>query len=720
VPRLPAALLLATLAASPSVADDKDTPNMTKHENRLAEESSPYLLQHARNPVDWYPWGDEAFERAKKEDKPVFLSIGYSTCHWCHVMERESFENEAIAKLLNERFIAIKVDREERPDVDAVYMAAVQAMTGQGGWPLSVFLTHDRKPFFGGTYFPPTDRHGRPGFPTVLVRLSDYWKTRRADVDSSAAELSAHLRSAAATPAKGELTADALDRGVDQFRASFDSVHGGFGPAPKFPRAFALSFLLGERGRAGRGVAVEMVAKSLDEMRRGGLCDQLGGGFHRYSTDGEWLVPHFEKMLYDQATLARAYVEAWQVTGDPQFRAPAVATLDYVLRDLRDPAGGFHSAEDADSEGVEGKFYVWTKDEVLAALGADDGALFADLYDVTERGNYKDEATHKDTGRSILRLETSIAALAKKRGVDPAALEARVAPMRARLLAVRSARVRPHLDDKVLTDWNGLMIGAFAYAGAALGEPRYVEAAERAADFLLATMRTKSGLLHRYRKGAAGIDGFLDDYAFLALGLLDLYEATFDARRLAAARDLAREMVAKFADADGGFVLSSAAGETLFARTKELYDGALPSGNSAAALLLLRVGRLTQDESLESKGRDTLASWAATIDRYPSGYPVALTALAFSIGPTREIVIAGDPADAATQALVAEVRRRHLPDTVVLLHPPGDAGKVVEALAPFVAAQGLVGGKPAAYVCSNFACQAPATSATELAKLLDR
>jgi uncharacterized protein YyaL (SSP411 family) len=719
VKRATAALLLATLAASPVVADDKDPPAMKKHENRLAKESSPYLLQHSHNPVDWYPWGDEAFAAAKREDKPVFLSIGYSTCHWCHVMERESFENEDLAKYLNAHFVAVKVDREERPDVDAVYMAAVQAMTGQGGWPLSVFLTPDRKPFFGGTYFPPTDRFGRPGFKTVLERLADYWKNHRADVDGSAAELTSHIQGADAPAAKGELTAEVLARGVDQFRAAFDSVHGGFGPAPKFPRAFSLSFLLGERRRDVQGAALPMVERTLDEMRRGGVCDQLGGGFHRYSTDAEWLVPHFEKMLYDQATLARAYVEAWQIDGNADFAATARATCEYVLRDLQDPAGGFHSAEDADSEGVEGKFYVWTRAEIVAALGADDGALFADLHDVTERGNFKDEATHKDTGNSILRLETSLDVEAKKRGVDPAEFAKRVATMRAKLLAIRSARVRPHLDDKVLTDWNGLMIGSLAYGGAALGEKRFIDAAARAAEFILSTMRTKAGLLHRYRKGAAGIDAFLDDSAFLALGLVDLYEATFDAKWLVAARDVAREMSAKFADKSGGFTLSSASGEALVARTKELYDGAIPSGNSAAMLALLRIGRLTQDETMEAAGRDALASWASTIERYPSGYPVALTALAFALGPTREVVIAGDPGDAATQALVAEVRKRHLPRTVVLLHPPGDAGRAIEEIAPFVKAQTTVDGKPAAYVCENFACKAPATTAAELAKLLD-
>ncbi len=693
---------------------------MPEPTNRLSKESSPYLLQHQHNPVDWYPWGEEAFAKAKKEGKPIFLSIGYSTCHWCHVMERESFEKDDVAKALAKDFVAIKVDREERPDVDAVYMAAVQAMTGQGGWPLSVFLTPDRKPFFGGTYFPPDDRHGRPGFKTVLARVAAYWKEHRAEADASAEELTAHLIGKDAPAAPGEISADVLARGVEQFRASFDPVHGGFGGAPKFPRAFALSYILGERRRSRSAAAMTVVEKSLDEMSRGGIYDHLGGGFHRYSTDATWLVPHFEKMLYDQATLARAYVEAWQVTGDEAFARTARETLDYVLRDLQDGAGGFHSAEDADSEGVEGKFYVWTRGEIVAALGEDDGEFLADLYGATPGGNFRDEVTHRATGANILHLETSVAVEAKKAGVDVAAMENRAAGLRAKLLAVRSKRIRPHLDDKVLTDWNGLMLGTFAYAGAALGEERYVKAAARAGDFLLATMRTKTGLLHRYRKGVAGIDGFLEDYAFLALGLVDLYEATFDARYLEASRDHAREMVAKFTDAKGGgFLLASAAGEALVARTKELYDGAQPSGNSAAMLVLLRVGRLAQDEKLEAAGRTALAAWASTMERYPSGYPVALSAASFAIGPSREVVIAGDPADPATQALVAEVRRRHLPNTVVLLHPPGDAGRAIEAIAPFVKSQGLVGGKPAAYVCTSFACKAPVTSAAELAKLLD-
>jgi uncharacterized protein YyaL (SSP411 family) len=705
------------LGAIASAADEKEGNRMPPHENRLAKESSPYLLQHAKNPVDWYPWGDEAFVKAKEQDKPVFLSIGYSTCHWCHVMERESFESEEVAKLLNADFVAIKVDREERPDVDAVYMAAVQAMTGSGGWPLSIFLTPDRKPFFGGTYFPPDDRHGRPGFKTVLARIAAHWKGHRAEVDGSAEELTAHIQASDAL-GSGDVGVAALARAVEQFRASFDARRGGFGGAPKFPRAFALSFLLGERGRAGRSAVLPIVEKTLDEMQRGGIRDHLGGGFHRYSTDAEWLVPHFEKMLYDQATLARAYVEAWQITGNPEFAATARATFEYVLRDLTDRMGGFRSAEDADSEGVEGKFYVWTRAEVLAALGDEDGAFFADLYDVTERGNYKDEATHRDTGRSIARLETSLEVEARKAGADPKEFAQRVAALRDTLLSLRGIRVRPHRDDKVLTDWNGLMIGSLAYGGAALSEPRYVEAAAGAADFVFANLRTKSGLLHRWRKGASGIDGFLDDHAFLTLGLVELYEATFDPKWLAAALDLAREMVAKFEDKKGGgFFLS--AGEALVARTKELYDGAVPSGNSAAMLALLRVGRLTQDEALEAKARAALSAWASTIERYPSGYPVALMALALAAAPTREVVIAGDPADAATQALIAEVRRRHLPDTAVLLHPPGDAGKAIEALAPFVKAQGLVGGKPAAYVCSNFSCKAPVTSAEELAKLLE-
>ena len=710
----------APVAAAPPQEPEEAAP-MTRPTNRLAQESSPYLLQHAHNPVDWYPWGDEAFEKARREDKPVFLSIGYSTCHWCHVMERESFEDEETARFLNENFVSIKVDREERPDVDAVHMQAVQALTGQGGWPLSVFLTPDRRPFFGGTYFPPEERLGRPSFRNILERLTEVWKARREDVYSGADSIVKHLREAAEGNEPGEVTAAPLARAVEQFRGAFDPTHGGFGNAPKFPRAHALSFLLAQARLGAREAAVvPMVTQTLEHMRRGGVHDHLGGGFHRYSTDAEWLVPHFEKMLYDQALLSRAYVEAWKLTGDAHFAATARDTFEYVLRDLLDPAGGFRSAEDADSEGVEGKFYVWTRAEIVDVLGEEDGALFANVYGVEERGNFHDEATHQRSGANILFLETPIEAEAKKLAIDAGTLESRLASLRAKLLEARGRRVRPSLDDKVLTDWNGLMIGSFACGGAALREPRYLDGAIHAAEFVLREMRTDAGLLHRWRDGHAGIGGFLDDYAYLALGLADLYEATFDAKWLRAAKEIAHEMVVRFRDDEhGGFHLASRSAEQLVARTKDLYDGATPSGNSAAMLALVRVGRLTGDEELEAEARRALAAWARTLDRYPMGYPTTLSALSFAVGPAREVVIAGAPADRATRALVSEVRRRFLANTVVLLHPPGDAGAAIREVAPFLAAQGPVDGKPAAYVCEAHACKAPVTSAAELGALLD-
>jgi uncharacterized protein len=691
------------------------------HTNRLAQESSPYLLQHQHNPVDWYPWGDEAFEKARREDKPIFLSIGYSTCHWCHVMERESFENEEVAKLLNDWFVSIKVDREERPDVDDVYMAAVQAMNGGGGgWPLSAFLTPDRKPFYGGTYFPPEDRYGRPGFKTVLARLHELWTDDRAKLLEGAEQIVTHLAQRMKAEPGQEIGADTLRLGVRQFEAGFDAEYGGFGTAPKFPRSFALSFLLGRAQRDGADTLLPAVESTLHHMRIGGIHDHLGGGFHRYSTDREWLVPHFEKMLYDQAYLAQAYLQGYLVTGKQEYADVARGIFDYVLRDLRDPAGGFHSAEDADSEGVEGKFYVWTVAEIHDVLGEADGALVASVYACTAEGNFVDEATRRRTGENILHLTRTIEEHAQERGEAPAALEARLAAARDKLLAVRSKRIRPHLDDKVVTDWNGMMISALALGGSVLGEDRYVAAANEAADFLLTTMRTKDGLLHRYRAGQAGITGYLDDYAFLSQGLLDLYQATFDAERLVAARDLLRKMIDLFADPEnGGFHLTARGAEALILRPKDLYDGAIPSGNSAAANVLVRLGRITQDDGLEAAGGKTLRDWSGTIARRPEAFPRALTALDFVVGPSREIVIAGDPADEGTKALLSVVRERFLPFTVLVLNPPGERGDAIRALAPFIASQGAVDGKPAAYVCTAYACQAPVTSTEELARLLD-
>ncbi len=698
--------------------DDGAAPHAKRPPNRLAKESSPYLLQHAHNPVDWHPWGDEAFALAKKLDRPVFLSIGYSTCHWCHVMERECFEDEAIAKQMNEGFICIKVDREERPDVDAVYMDAVQAIAGQGGWPMSVFLTPEGRPFYGGTYFPPTDRHGRPGFPTVMTRIVELWKTRRDDVNTSSERLVEAIAARGGPGEAGKLTAEWRTHAIEQYRASYDAVHAGFGPAPKFPRAFSHSYLL---GRAAADVPLRsMVLTSLDRMARGGIHDHVGGGFHRYSTDAAWLVPHFEKMLYDQALVGRAYLDAYQATGDAAHAAVARGTMEYVLRDLRDPAGGFHSAEDADSEGEEGKFYVWTNAELRAALGDDDAALVSRVYACTDEGNFVEEASRHRTGANILHLESPLAHHSRTLGIESAALESRLAAARAKLFAVRAKRIRPHLDDKVLTDWNGLMIGTLARAGSVLREERYVREAERAADFVMSALRTKDGrLLHRWRKGDAAVPAFLEDHAFLALGLMDLYEATGDPRRLADAVALCRTILAEFRETDGTFRTSGASGEKLIHAPRDLYDGAIPSGNSAAMLALARAGAFTGDDTFTKASATSLEAWAGTIGNYPMGYVLALEANEWHLSPVREIVIAGDPADAATRALLDVARSRLLPGTVLLVHLPGERGQALEKLASFVKGQDPVAGKPAAYVCTGRTCQAPVTDPDALAKLLD-
>jgi len=613
----------------------------------------------------------------------------------------------------------VKVDREERPDVDGIYMAVLQGMTGSGGWPMSMFLTADRRPFTGGTYFPPEDRFGRPGFATVLTRVRELWDTDRARIEESAGRLTGFLEEGGPGKGRAELGAAVLEAAGKQYRDNFDGANGGFGPAPKFPRSHSLSFLLRLHARTGDPGALRMVEATLDRIARGGIHDHLGGGFHRYATDPVWLVPHFEKMLYDQALLARTYLEAFQVTGRAEYAAVARDVFEYVLRDLRDPAGGFHSAEDADSEGEEGKFYVWTRADLLRLLGKEDGDLFGRVYGAADRGNWSEEASGAPSGTNILHLPVPLEEAARQTGVPLAELEPRLAAMRATLLAERSRRIRPHLDDKVLTDWNGLMIGSLAYGGRALGEPRYTQAAREAAGFLLDTMMPGDRLLHRYRKGDAAIPGFLDDHAFLGLGLLDLYESTFETRWLAAAKRLAGKMRRLYLDAEnGGFHLASAEGKDLLHRRKDLYDGAIPSGNSTAALLLVRLGRLTADAEMEELGRATLETFSGDLVKFPMGYPVLLMALDFSVGPTREIVLAGTPGDGGLEALRARVDRRFAPRTVVALNPTGAAGKEAAALIPYLAGQGPVDGKAAAYVCENYACRLPVTTVEELDALL--
>ncbi|MEW6250886.1 MAG: thioredoxin domain-containing protein [Planctomycetota bacterium] len=684
--------------------------------NRLVFEKSPYLLQHARNPVNWFPWCDAAFEQARKEDKPVFLSIGYSTCHWCHVMEHESFEDPDVARLLNDGFICIKVDREERPDIDHVYMSVCQTLTGSGGWPLTVVMTPDKKPFFAGTYFSKSARFGRQGLVELLPRLGNAWRTQREKVTDSAEKIVQHVQSVNHRGAGPALDAATLTTGYRQLADRFDAARGGFGAAPKFPTPHNLTFLLRYWRRTGDANALKMVEQTLRAMRAGGMYDHVGFGFHRYSTDAEWLVPHFEKMLYDQALLIVAYIEAFQATQDAEFAQTAREILTYVLRDMTAPEGAFYSAEDADSEGVEGKFYLWTADELHRALGEDDANLVGRALSVKAGGNFTNPHTPPRT--NILYRSKTAAELARELGIEEAELARRLEAARRELFAVREQRVHPHKDDKILTDWNGLMIAALAKAARALDEPKYAAAAQRSADFVLERLRDSHGrLLKRFRDGEAGLPAHLDDYAFLVWGLLELYEANFEVRNLQAALDLNKEMLRHYWDETAsGLFFTADDGEALLARTKEVYDGALPSGNSVAMLNLLRLARITGDSELETKAAAIGQAFSADLSRAPAGHTQLLGALDFALGPSFEIVIAGDPARDDTREMLRTLRGVFLPNAVVLLRPDGDAG--ITRIAEFTQSQTAVDGKATAYVCVNQACQAPTTDRRELAKQL--
>ena len=697
--------------------------------NRLAQTQSPYLLQHAENPVDWYPWGDEAFEKARAEDKPIFLSVGYATCHWCHVMEHESFEDDEVAALMNEHFVAIKVDREERPDVDALYMSVTQALTGHGGWPMTVLLTPERKPFFAGTYFPKHSRGQRPGMLDILPQVAAKWAEDRQAVEGSAEHITDAVRQGLEVEASGEaLGADVLDTAYNQLAARFDAQHGGFGAAPKFPTPHNLLFLLREAQRAGTdslvgGRALHMAETTLRAMRRGGLWDHVGFGFHRYSTDARWVLPHFEKMLYDQALLAMAYVEAYQLTRNDAYRQTAEEIFEYIARDLTSPDGAFFSAEDADSlnaegEKEEGAFYVWSWNDFMQALGERNGVIWAALYNIERDGNFRDEATQQKTGDNVLYRTVDAKEAAERLEVQPEAFEQRLEEMRATLFEARSQRPRPLLDDKVLTDWNGLMIAALAKAAWAFDAPEYAERAARAADFLLTTMRTDAGrLLHRYRNGDAAIPGLLDDYAYLVWGLTELHQATFETRWLQAARDLHATMRRHFEDAEhGGLFLSPDDGERLLVRQRAYYDGATPSGNAVAAYNSLRLARLTGQTDLEDQAERIGASAGEAARQHPVAHTMMMNALAFAVGPAQEVTIAGEPGADETEALLGTLRTLYLPNAVVHLRPP-DADTLA-ALAPYTRAQTMRDGAATAYVCENFACQTPVTAPDDLARQL--
>jgi len=733
------------------------SPAHAEHTNRLAREKSPYLLQHAHNPVDWYSWGEEAFAKARRENKPIFLSVGYSTCHWCHVMAHESFENEETAAIMNREFVNIKVDREERPDVDRVYMTFVQATTGGGGWPMSVWLTPDLKPFVGGTYFPPEDRYGQPGFKKVLERIAAAWKRDHEKIVDQSSKIVSALREsqAAQSAASAKIDSQVFEKAYEQFARTFDEKEGGFGGAPKFPRPVALNFLSRFYARDPKSEvgkhALEMDLVTLRKMAAGGVHDHLGGGFHRYSVDRYWHVPHFEKMLYDQAQLAITYLDAFQITQDRQYESVARDILDYVARDMTSKEGGFFSAEDADSpipvaavydrrnesaqssevgahraplQKSEGAFYVWTKKEIDAALG-DAAEVFDFHYGVQPHGNAPEGSDPQDEfrDRNILIERHPIAETAKHFKKSENEVQQSLARSREKLLLIRAKRPRPHLDDKIISAWNGLMISAFARAAQVLDEPRYLEAATRAARFLRTRLfEEKSKLLYRnYREGRSGIEGFADDYAFVIQGLIDLYEASFDVEWLKFAVELEATQDRLFLDEkSGGYFSTSGKESSVPLRMKDDNDSAEPAASSIAALNLLRLAQFRNDKQLEERARKTIDAFAPTLSHFASAMPQMLVALDYSLGKPRQIVIAGKPDDPGTKALLAEVDRHFLPNKILLLADGAGGQEYLGEKNEAIRAMSKVDGKPAAYVCENFTCKAPVTDPKALAELLSK
>ncbi len=702
------------------------------HTNRLAQEKSPYLLQHAHNPVDWYPWGEEAFETARLANKPIFLSIGYATCHWCHVMERESFENEEIAALMNRDYVAIKVDREERPDVDRIYMTFVQSTTGSGGWPMSVWLTPELQPFFGGTYFPPENRWGHPGFGSILTQIAQAWASDRRKIEESARHVVEQLKKqveVAPTRAGAAFDAATMESAFSIFRRTFDSRLGGFGGAPKFPRVSVHHFLLRYYARTKNPEALDMVLLTLREMARGGMHDQLGGGFHRYSVDDHWFVPHFEKMLYDQAQIAVSCLEAFQATGDRQYADTARRIFDYVLRDMTDAGGGFYSAEDADSvitpehPGLkgEGAFYIWSIEEIHALVSQPAAGWFCYRYGVREGSNVESDPHGEFTGKNILYQAHTVEDTARHFSQPPGEVQTELDRASGLLMAARATRVRPLLDDKILTAWNGLMISAFAKGGAVLDDARYADAARRASEFIISHLYdAPSGrLLRRYRERDAAIPGFLDDYAMFVQGLLDLYEAQFDRRHLELAVRLTEKQQELFEDTESGAFFSTAADDhRLVLRVKEDYDGAEPSGNSVAVMNLVRLARMTNRAGFRESAERTLAAFASRLAVAPVGIPQMLTACEWLLGEPREIILAGRRDSAGMRALLHELHTRFVPSRVVLLVDSLETQQALAAGIPSVAAMNPVEGSASAYVCRNYTCQLPVSEPAKFAELI--
>ncbi len=694
---------------------------MDRPANRLIFEKSPYLLQHAYNPVAWYPWSADAFERARREDKPIFLSIGYSTCHWCHVMERESFEDPDIAQLLNETFIAIKVDREERPDIDRTYMRVCQLMTGSGGWPLTIVMTPDQKPFFAATYIPPDTRFGRIGMRELLPRIKEVWETRRDSVTQSTEELLTHLRHTlnSSDDSPEELTTETLDEVFLALLDSFDGDNGGFGRAPKFPSPHQLAFLLRYWRRTGRAEALHMVETTLDAMRQGGIYDHIGYGFHRYSTDRYWRVPHFEKMLYDQALLVLLYIEAYQVTGKEDYQNTAREILTYVLRDMTAPQGGFYSAEDADVDGEEGKFYLWTAQQLQPILSPEEYTFITQVFNIKKQGNFTmDTASNHDA--NIFYMTKSFR---DHQALSPSLneLKARWMHTRETLYAERNTRMHPSKDDKILTDWNGLMIAALARAARVFNEPRYLTAAENAVTFIKTTMQASPmTLFHRYRDGDAAIPGFVDDYAFLIWGLLELYETTFHHRYLKYACTLMETLLQEFWDPkEGGFFFTNVNHDPVLIRNKEGYDGAYPSGNSVAMLALLHLARLTGKMTYEAHATRIPHAFRQAITRAPAAHAHMMMALDFALGPSYEVIIVGDPVMPDTNHLLTLLRQQFVPNKVVHLRPATETEHVIDqylGFTPQIDPSARI--HATAYVCRNFQCELPTTKGRQMLRQL--
>ena len=691
----------------------KNTP---KHTNRLIDETSPYLLQHAHNPVDWYPWGEEALNLAKNLDKPILLSIGYSACHWCHVMERESFENEKIAAIMNKYYINIKVDREERPDLDEIYMSAVQIMTGSGGWPMTVFLTPELKPFYGGTYFPPDDRYGRPGFPKLLEAVEDAYRSKREEINEQAEKLVSHINQISNPKGVENLSLDdkIIEQAFYHYQNRFDSQHGGFGQAPKFPPGMGLILLLRYWKRSGNSRALHIVEFTLEKMARGGMNDQLGGGFHRYSTDEIWLTPHFEKMLYDNSLLTVTYLEAFQATGKPFYREVVEETLDYVLREMYDQQnGGFYSTQDADSEGEEGKFFVWTPDEVEQILGQADAKVFCDFYDVTDHGNFEHQ--------NILWVKTPTDLYTKKTNIEQTDLINILSRCKKKLFDAREKRIKPGLDDKILTSWNGLMIRSMGLAYQILGDPRYLEAAETSAKFILKELVQKNGhLLRTHRAGKSHLNACLEDYSYFIAGLIELYQASFDPHWLREANRLNQIMISQFWDSqNGGFFFTGKDHPELIVRSKSAYDGATPSGASMAVHVLLRLAILLNQPDLKEKAKITFSLYDHTMKTAPSGSAQMLCGVDFLIDAPKEIAIVGNPLSEQTQEILRNIHRRFVPNKVIaLLNPNTEEQQEIEELIPLLAGKTSIDGKTTIYVCQNYACQLPTTDIDDLDKLL--